>query len=490
MKQIINQRGYALLIVLFTIIIFLSLTAVFMSRSLNHVTQERAVDMNNQAVVAAEMGVKKIGTDINNQIEFKYSEIRDLGDTFKLEKEKCDQVDKENCNSIILKKSLEDYENEIANFNSIFVPALVTKVYGTHFDDNTDKENINIISNPNNYLGYKMSQVPTINREGNMFLLTYNVIGFYEKIESLKKYEMEAVIKFVDPKNLLDVVENTTILLNNGIINESVTIFPTDVTTHCQSYLQTFKDTNEKPYSCKMNSSYSLASLKTDIEGKILQISDFNIFIDDWADISVTGNGKGNSKGNIKDLFNFNLYVNGSMDLGNINNLKNFKLYVSGKLDADNANNIGKHSEGHNTMVLQELDASKFNGKGIMNTTVVLLGLEEELEADLEDDTRPLFNVDKKFRLDSSSNLCIKLDSFPASAVSQLLTIEGEGKIYYYGTKNDKLNEPKYNHIPEYQSFLSTCGVTNYAVEGESLNAPSNLINIPSVTINDVTYNP
>ena len=58
MKTLSNQRGYALLIVLLTIIIFLSVSAVIISASLNHVTQEKTVDMKNQAVVAAEMGTK------------------------------------------------------------------------------------------------------------------------------------------------------------------------------------------------------------------------------------------------------------------------------------------------------------------------------------------------------------------------------------------------------------------------------------------------
>lgn len=72
MKKLLNDRGYALLIVLFTIIIFLSMSAVFMSASLNHVKQEQTVDQKNQAVVAAELGVKYVESHMQNQISLLY----------------------------------------------------------------------------------------------------------------------------------------------------------------------------------------------------------------------------------------------------------------------------------------------------------------------------------------------------------------------------------------------------------------------------------
>ena len=477
MKNIKNQRGYALLIVLLTIIIFLSLSAAFMSASINHSTQEQALDKNNQAVVAAEMGLKKISTDINNQIELKYSQILSRGETFNIEKEKCIQADKKNCNAIKLKKSLEDYEKEIVEFEDVFLKDLLIDVSGTHFTSKLDlfEEKINIISTPNNDLGYKMSQIPIITSDGDFLKLKFSVIGFYGKIESSKNYRLDAEIKFEDPKTLSNVIAKNPIILKSVLVNESVPIFHENVNTLCQSYLQTFNSSHKKPFSCKMNNGYSLASFKKDVEAKGLITSDFNVFIDNWSDIGVAQKG-------IKDLFNLNLYVDSSLDLGNINNLKNFKLFIAGKLDAGNANNIGKHSEGHNTMVLQELDVSKFNGQGIIDTTVVLLGL--------KDSNSSVFNVDKKFKLESSSKFCINLNRFPPSAVDLLLKIDGEGKIYYYGTKSSLLDEPKYNHVPEYGKFLSDCGITNYAVEGESLNVPSKLINTSAVTINGVTYNP
>lgn len=57
MRQADNEKGYALIIVLFAIVFITVLTAVFMKGSLNNKVQEKTVDENNLVVVAAEAGV-------------------------------------------------------------------------------------------------------------------------------------------------------------------------------------------------------------------------------------------------------------------------------------------------------------------------------------------------------------------------------------------------------------------------------------------------
>lgn len=57
MKQASDEKGYALIIVLFAIVFITILTAVFMKGSLNNRVQEKTVDENNLVVVAAEAGL-------------------------------------------------------------------------------------------------------------------------------------------------------------------------------------------------------------------------------------------------------------------------------------------------------------------------------------------------------------------------------------------------------------------------------------------------
>ena len=73
MRYIKNNDGYALLLVLFLIVLFVSVSAVIANASVNHSKQEVTTDINNQTVVAAEMGVdyfKIIGENQYNKIKF------------------------------------------------------------------------------------------------------------------------------------------------------------------------------------------------------------------------------------------------------------------------------------------------------------------------------------------------------------------------------------------------------------------------------------
>ncbi|MGK7377955.1 hypothetical protein ACSFXN_08925 [Planococcus sp. 1R117A] len=54
-----EERGYTLVIALLLIVLFLSMSAVFIQASLSHAKQEQTVDQGNLAVTAAEMGVEK-----------------------------------------------------------------------------------------------------------------------------------------------------------------------------------------------------------------------------------------------------------------------------------------------------------------------------------------------------------------------------------------------------------------------------------------------
>ncbi|MBO0587106.1 hypothetical protein [Sporosarcina sp. E16_8] len=57
MKKQNNEKGYALLIVLFAIVFITVITAVFMHGALSNATQEKTLDENNLVVVSAESGI-------------------------------------------------------------------------------------------------------------------------------------------------------------------------------------------------------------------------------------------------------------------------------------------------------------------------------------------------------------------------------------------------------------------------------------------------
>jgi len=117
LTKYINQRGYALLIVMLTIIIFLSLSAVFLSASFSHVKQEETVDLNNQAFVAAEMGAKVISTDIENILKLRIKDMENKVLLLQSEITSC-EVSK-TCNITTLKNDIAKLEeDEINGFNT------------------------------------------------------------------------------------------------------------------------------------------------------------------------------------------------------------------------------------------------------------------------------------------------------------------------------------------------------------------------------------
>lgn len=69
MKNGRNESGYVLIVVLLLIVFITIISAVFMRGSLSTASQDRIVDVNNLAVVAAEMGVDYYKTAVQNKFE-------------------------------------------------------------------------------------------------------------------------------------------------------------------------------------------------------------------------------------------------------------------------------------------------------------------------------------------------------------------------------------------------------------------------------------
>lgn len=68
MKHLKDQQGYALLVVLLMVVLFLSISATFMAGSLSNAKQEQTVDTSNQSVASAEMGVKYFSSDFQREM--------------------------------------------------------------------------------------------------------------------------------------------------------------------------------------------------------------------------------------------------------------------------------------------------------------------------------------------------------------------------------------------------------------------------------------
>jgi len=81
MKYAKNNEGYALLLVLFLVVFFVGLSAVFVTASFNNSKQEQTVDVRNQSIIAAEMGVKYNLNKLSNKIKVLNQEYKNFMNT-------------------------------------------------------------------------------------------------------------------------------------------------------------------------------------------------------------------------------------------------------------------------------------------------------------------------------------------------------------------------------------------------------------------------
>jgi len=203
MKYLKNNEGYALLLVLFLIVMFVSVSAVIASGSINHSKQEVTVDVNNQTIVAAEMGVdyfKIIGENQYNKIKFTHynnlikeindlytittpKQFKDLSETDKNARMKAIKDTYLKNVGVDLTKFFTDYKNEIP-VNSNLHYQIVNNTTELPMDLSTDLPKYEIV--------------------GNKVVLTVKVKGVSINNESILTYEMnipepELVITPVQP---------------------------------------------------------------------------------------------------------------------------------------------------------------------------------------------------------------------------------------------------------------------------------------------------
>lgn len=188
MTYLKNNEGYALLLVLFLIVMFVSVSAVIANATLNHSKQEVTTDINNQTIVAAEMGVdyfKIIGENQYNKIKFTHynqlieeinalytsanPKFSDLSETEQNVRIKIIKENYLNRMGMELTKFFTDYKNEIP-----VNPQL-------HYE---------IVNNTTELPLDAASDLPKYEIAGNKVVLTVKVKGVSINEESVLTYKM------------------------------------------------------------------------------------------------------------------------------------------------------------------------------------------------------------------------------------------------------------------------------------------------------------
>ena len=314
MKKHINQRGYALLIVLITIIIFLSLSSVLISASFNHATQEKTTDQTNQAYVAAEMGVKYFETSFRNS----YEEI---------------QLDLTNYSNNLLSSlynserfknmSASRQEKELLVTREIIAEEL-KRLLETKFNESISKYQKELGSNIS-YELIKEDANPIVLKKPNSLtiLFTQKIIGINKESEKILDFDIS--ISIPELKITKEII--------NPNANEIGTLFKPDFLNHIPTFPSNISECSD--VSTLINTSCKWVGDKNDNKNNPIDFENSSIFVPS-TNMTQPIEIKNNNNTNFK---NSNFYVKQNIDFKNMNSSDNINIFASASIDMKNLNN-------------------------------------------------------------------------------------------------------------------------------------------------------
>ena len=463
MKYLLNQRGYALLIVMLTIIIFLSLSAVFMSSSLNHVTQERTVDTNNQAVTAAEMGLQQISKDIKNEllVAIPVLEADYIKSISKINSDYLNgKVNLVNSKNLLSVENSKYYVNVLNEINSIDTTGYSKPINSTNL---TAKQVIE--PNTKTYF-YLNSRVANVVNANNQFNITVDVNGVKGKEKNIvADIDLKVPRAFFNNENRMRYIKEP---------NFNVSEFFKVPTQLCQGLISMSADdlnNLSKPIECLLPQNTTFDITKNFIEKmyeKGLTEKDFNLFIENFE--QALCNSSNCNSNPFRNMDNTTLFILGDVPAKNINKSGGFQLYVNGIIDLKNANSYGDPNI-HTVMLGKSLEVQKLIAE---NSTFVLMGNDTKdgfYRGELTGNGRKI----PELTLTANSKACINIEGFnpvppnpplfpDLSSIRNFETIVG-GKVYYFkndATEFNKDNKANYFRVNSLNELYETCNLTKF----------------------------
>ncbi len=452
MKYLLNQRGYALLIVMLTIIIFLSLSAVFMSSSLNHVTQERTVDTNNQVVTAAEMGLQKISKDIENELLVSLPAI-EAEYIKKINKINSDylngNVNLVNSENLLTVENSQYYVNVLNEINSIDTTGYSKPI---NFTNLTTKQVID--QNTKTYF-YLNSRVANVVDANNLFKITLDVYG----VKGNEK-NIEADINLNIPRASFNDIDRMRYINEpNFDVSEFFNV-PAQLCTDLISMNDVDINNLSKPIECLLPENTTFDMTKNFIEkmyAKGLTEKDFNLFIENFE--QALCNSSNCNSNPFRNMDNTTLFIVGDVPVKNINKSSGFQLYVNGIIDLKNANAFGDSSI-HTVMLGKSMEVNRLSAE---NSTFVLIGNGTKQGFFRGDLAGNVYKV-PVLTLTNNTKVCINIEGYDSTSIENFKTIEG-GKVYYYKNSTTSFNVAnKTNFIPvgSLNLLYETCNLTKF----------------------------
>ncbi|MGH2318268.1 hypothetical protein ACRC6Q_10880 [Planococcus sp. SE5232] len=487
MKYKGNEKGYALVIVLLLVVLVMGISVAFISGSLNNAKQEKTVDLSNQSVAAAEMGILYYSTDFERSLDLIEQEV--LNQT-RLELDKIVAClyssNKTACDTSAERKAWE--QNIDLQMKRLYVEKILVKVNELIKINGVPTEPFTSTQTKYTPETWKLMNVTYTDNE---LRLLSNVL--IDRIVSKGKLEVEMEVEgtsLSSPKTLnsLFTVTIPVSFLNPGEVynvdqeiisgNENATyqdIFKlTPPTQSCDTLLASvIANKAIAPYECKMTGDEKLSAFIAKVTAAGKNPVDFWVHVDDFQKNVCTSNC------NSIDFLGTNVVVKAS-DTGatsNMNNLVNGNLIISGTLTTEqNMNNLGKNMS-KQTIVLKEMNVGG-NIKNLYYTNLMVLG------NDAGSDSR--LYVGGQFQIDNYSRLCMDIDRIRQADLDRLastIEVTNSGMIIYYSAVPEKtfkltgLDAEKRTALfvkrnTNYATFLENCGISIKSTQTVPISSP------------------
>lgn len=483
MENIKNEKGYALVIVLLIIVLFMGLAATFMAGSLNHAKQEKVVDTGNQAVAAAEMGTIYYSSDFERELKLLKEEMQQetqlrlneliacielpLGATCDSELERSAWEEKidGNMKKLYVQKILE----KSTELDALKLAAEETPFTGEQIQYHVKSATAKKMNAGKN----NVDDIHVIDKEVKWVEIALNVEG--KALDNQK--ELNAIFQVEIPDSFLDSTEtrkiNTVVITEDEDLTYDKVFSLTPPTISCADLLINIRDKKASaPYECKASGTETLEGFLASLD-EGMDPKDFRVYTDNYVGFVCSTNC------NNTDFQGINIVVNAN-DVGamnNMNNLVNANLFVNGKMSiGNNIINLGKNGE-KQTIVVKELEVD-VNLKNMFNTNFLVLGYKN---AD------PYARLDWKNHIEISnhSNFCLDIDRINPDDLKRLgqeVTFSDSGHLIYYTSDPNKkfelLNAQNQHRMVtvnkeqqtmtsiyvtgfnDYSTFLENCGIS------------------------------
>ncbi|WP_434402497.1 hypothetical protein M1Q06_07225 [Planococcus sp. 11815] len=461
MNRLKDERGYALIIVLLMIVLFLSAAVTFMAGSLNHANQEVTVDTGNQAVAAAEMGTIYYSEDFERELRLVEQNIKGeaerLIDCIGTSKAGCEKVDNE--------KNKEKFIND--QLREMYFESLIQKVKTYKYnsiDENLVKYTVDLAT-IKQFEGTTILDSAVLNNTPHPQMQSSLdsidvVLNIKGKIKDVEK-QLEVTFNVDIPKSFVSASSNSMPENNDDELSamyNQVFGLPPDLPT-CKKLIAGLKnEASERSYKCIASNESDIENILEEIKNNSYNPENFYVYTNNYIC----------SKCNKIDHYGINLVLlDTDFEVSqNSNNIKNVNMIIDGKFSTKNANNFGKKGD-KQRIVMKELNINQ-NAKNMEDTTLVILGFEEIKDNPKTGTAELIFS--KPIDLEDNSTICLNVDQIRKGDLIDFATkvsIKNNGKLIYYtafpkkydapfdGVKNNQII-PKY----DYNEFLNDCGLS------------------------------